>query len=80
MSMEADQRGRLRDILHAAKLIAAYVEGCTEADFGRNAEKQDAVVRRIGIIGEAAAHLTEDPNPFSLPRLLQIHGNASSVA
>ena len=49
--METDQLGRLRDILEAARLIASYVKGTTEADFGANTEKQDAVIRRIEIIG-----------------------------
>jgi uncharacterized protein with HEPN domain len=31
--MEADQLGRLRDILEAARLIARYLTNTTEADF-----------------------------------------------
>jgi len=57
--MEPDQLGRLQDILQAARLIAAYVKETTEADFRGNLEKQDAVIRRIEILGEAVAHLTE---------------------
>ncbi|MBI4025425.1 MAG: DUF86 domain-containing protein [Verrucomicrobia bacterium] len=50
----------MRDILHAAHLIAAYVKGVTERDFVTNTEKQDAVIRRIEIIGESTAHLSEE--------------------
>jgi uncharacterized protein with HEPN domain len=57
--MEADQLGRLRDILQAARMIVSYLKDTTEADFVANSEKQDAVIRRIEIIGEATAHLTE---------------------
>jgi uncharacterized protein with HEPN domain len=57
--METDQLGRLRDILEAARLIASYIQDTTESDFRTNTEKQDAVIRRIEIIGEATAHLTE---------------------
>ena len=57
--MEADQLGRLQDILQAARLIASYVQDSTEANFLADAEKQDAVIRRMEIIGEATAHLTE---------------------
>ena len=57
--METDQLGRLRDILEAARLIGSYVKDTTEADFHANKQKQDAVLRRIEIIGEAAAHVTE---------------------
>jgi uncharacterized protein with HEPN domain len=58
--MEAEQLGRLRDIMEAARLIAAYVQDTTEAEFHVDTQKQDAVIRRIEIIGEATAHLTEE--------------------
>ena len=41
--MEIDQLGRLRDVLEAARLVAAYVKGTTETEFAANTEKQDAV-------------------------------------
>ena len=37
--MEADLFGRLRDILQAARLIGAYVNGVTEAEFRKDTEK-----------------------------------------
>ena len=58
--MEADQLGRLRDILEASRLIASYVKDTAEADFRSDTQKQDAVVRRIEIIGEATAHLNDE--------------------
>ena len=58
--MEADQIGRLRDILTASRLIASYVKETSEADFLADPQKQDAVIRRIEIIGEATAHLNDD--------------------
>ena len=58
--METDQLGRLRDILNAARLIQSYVHGVSQVDFSTNLEKQDAIIRRIEIIGEATAHLTEE--------------------
>ena len=57
--MEASQLGRLHDILNAAQLIALYVKDATEVDFMASPEKQDAIIRRIEIIGEAAVHLME---------------------
>ena len=66
--METDQLGRLRDILEAARLIGAYVKDTTETDFRANKQKQDAVIRRIEIIGEAAAHLT-DATRQAMPEL-----------
>ena len=55
--MKTDQLGRLRDILEAARLIGTYVKNTTETDFYTDKQKQDAVIRRIEIIGEAAAHV-----------------------
>ena len=49
--MEVEQLGRLRDILEAARLIDAYVKDTTESDFHADKQKQDAVIRRIEIIG-----------------------------
>ena len=57
--METDQLDRLRDILEAPRLIALYVNDTKESAFRSDLQKQDAVIRRIEIIGEAAAHLTE---------------------
>ena len=58
--MEADQLGRLRDILTAARLIASYVRDTDEAGFLTDTQKQDAVIRRIEIIGEATVHLSDE--------------------
>jgi uncharacterized protein with HEPN domain len=43
--MQADQLGRLQDILGAARLIAAYLRETSETEFLANSEKQDAVIR-----------------------------------
>src|SRR5262245_5449627 len=51
--MDVEQLGRLRDILEAARLIARYVSDTTEAAFRADRQKQEAVIRRIEIIGEA---------------------------
>jgi uncharacterized protein with HEPN domain len=57
--MEIDQLGRLRDIREACSLIEGYTAGVSSEDFFEDTEKQDAVIRRIEIIGEATAHLSE---------------------
>ena len=57
--MEIDQLGRLRDIREACLLIESYMVGVSSEDFFEDTEKQDAVIRRIEIIGEATAHLSE---------------------
>jgi uncharacterized protein with HEPN domain len=57
--MEIDQLGRLRDIREACLLIESYMTGVSSEDFFKDTEKQDAVIRRIEIIGEATAQLSE---------------------
>ncbi len=66
--MEADQIGRLRDILNAARLVASYVKDVSATEFNENTEKQDAVVRRLEVIGEATDHLSE-PTRSAIPGL-----------
>jgi uncharacterized protein with HEPN domain len=41
-------------------LIENYLAGLSEGSFYNSAEKQDAVLRRIQIIGEAAKHIPEE--------------------
>lgn len=50
----------LIDILEAAKLARSYVEGKTQDDFLADTQCQDAVIRRLEIIGEAAGRLSEE--------------------
>lgn len=66
--MDADQVGRLRDIPEAARLICSYVAGVDETAFRRDTQRQDAVVRRIEIIGEATLHLSDETR-LAIPQL-----------
>lgn len=50
----------LEDISECIALIESYVAGLTQADFERNIEKQDAVIRRIEIIGEAVKSIPDE--------------------
>ena len=66
--MEADQIGRLRDILEAARLVTAYAKNNAEADFLTNTEKQDAIIRRLEIMGRQSRTLMKargSPSPSS---------------
>ena len=56
------QRDReyLLDILEAAKLALAYVSGKTREEFLQNTQCQDAVVRRLEIIGEASRRVSSE--------------------
>jgi uncharacterized protein with HEPN domain len=48
----------LLDIREAIQRIVAYPEGMTLAQFLQDTKTQDAVVRNLEIIGEAAKHLS----------------------
>ena len=57
--MERD-RVYLLDILHAARLAVSYVESLSQCAFLEDIQRQDAVIRRIEIIGEAARRITDE--------------------
>jgi uncharacterized protein with HEPN domain len=48
----------LRDILDSARAIRSYLAGVSREQFGANSEKQDAVIRRYAVMGEAARRLS----------------------
>jgi len=48
----------LLDILQSARLAVAYLSGWTQERFLGSTEKQDSVVRRLVIIGEAARRVS----------------------
>lgn len=55
-----DNQVYLRDILESISAIEDYVKDLSEGDFFTDQEKQDAVIRRLEIIGEATKNLDED--------------------
>lgn len=58
-------RAYLKDILDAARLARHYIKGKSWEDFQDDTQCQDAVVRRVEIIGEAARRLSpESLNTF----------------
>lgn len=50
----------LYDILESARLAVSYVTGKTRANFLSDIQGQDAVKRRIMIIGEAANRISQE--------------------
>ena len=50
----------LRDIEESARLAVSYMEGVSLESFAADTQLQDAVVRRIEIIGEAARRVSEE--------------------
>lgn len=58
--MSRSVRILLEEILESADRVQSYVEMMTFEDFENDVEKQDSVIRRIEIIGEAAKGLPSD--------------------
>jgi uncharacterized protein with HEPN domain len=48
----------LLDILESARIAIEYVSGKTWVEFQEDTQCQDAVLRRVEIIGEAARHIS----------------------
>ena len=49
----------LEDIVAAADRIASYVEGVTRSEFEADQMRIDAVIRNLGIIGEATKQIPD---------------------
>ena len=58
--MSPEEKLRLSHIAQAAVLIADYVNGVSKEAFLSDTLRQDAVIRRIQIIGEAVRHLSHE--------------------
>ena len=58
--MTRSTRHWLEDILEAAELLQQYTAGLSFDEFSYDVEKQDAVARRLEIIGQAVKELPQD--------------------
>lgn len=58
----------LLDIWQSAELILSYTSDCTKDEFLRNLQLQDAVIRRLLVMAEAAKRLSEETR-LSLPNV-----------
>ena len=47
----------INHVLESIAIVEKHLKGVTKKEFLKNIEKQDAVIRRIGIIGEAVKNL-----------------------
>jgi uncharacterized protein with HEPN domain len=66
-------------MLDAARTAVLYVRGVTEEQFVLNTEKQDAVIYRVGVIGEAARNVSEETRGALALRWLDITGMRNRV-
>lgn len=60
MAKARDESVFLEDIIECIDKIEEYVGELTEREFEDNTEKQDAVIRRIEIMGEAVKNLSKE--------------------
>ena len=60
MSKKRDTLVYIEDVLESFDKILRYTENLTEKEFEANDEKQDAVIRRIEIVGEAIKSVPDD--------------------
>lgn len=58
--MKKDPKIFLFHILESCHAVEKYIQDVGEDDFRRNEEKQDAVIRKIEVIGEAVKNLPLD--------------------
>lgn len=58
--MKRDVRVYLDDILESIGLIQKYTANITEDEFRKSVDIQDAVIRRLEIIGEAVKHIPDE--------------------
>lgn len=68
-------RQSLLDIVYCADLVQQYLSGKTRPELEQDRMLQDAIVRRLEIVGEAARRLSDDArNELSHIRWSQIMG------
>lgn len=58
--MKKDDTVFLTHILESITAIEEYVQNVSEDEFFRSREKQDAVIRRLEIVGEAVNNLSDE--------------------
>jgi len=58
--MKRDYKVYLDDILESIEKIEDYTQGKSWSDFAKDTELQDAVLRRLEIIGEAVKHISDE--------------------
>ncbi len=58
--MIKDPQVFLKHILDSIEIVEEYTKSLSKEEFLKSQEKQDAVTRRLEIIGEAVRNLTED--------------------
>lgn len=58
--MKRDIRVYLEDVLESIEKIEEYIKPITENDFYKNTQVQDAILRRLEIVGEAVKNVPQE--------------------
>lgn len=58
--MKKEVSTHLKDIIKSCDLISGYIHNLSQEAFEENFESQDAVIRRLEIIGEAVKRIPDD--------------------
>jgi uncharacterized protein with HEPN domain len=59
--LSSDDLGLLRDIVFSGRRVLSYVAGMQQSEFDTDPKTQDAVIYRLGVVGEAARWLSDGP-------------------
>jgi uncharacterized protein with HEPN domain len=57
---DKDYKMYVEDMLESIEYISKFLQNINEVQFSQDVQLQDAVIRRLGIIGEAATRLTNE--------------------
>ncbi len=58
--MKKDPRIHVSFILECIELIEEYLKGLTETEFLNSTQQQDAIIRRVELIGEAVKNISPE--------------------
>lgn len=58
--MKRDMRLYIKDIVESIEAIEEYTKRITEVEFYKNRQTQDAVLRRLEVIGEAVKNIDDN--------------------
>jgi uncharacterized protein with HEPN domain len=58
--MPREWRQRIEDIVQCVRRIDAYISGMTQTAFEADEKTQDAVLRNLELVGEAARHIPKE--------------------
>lgn len=58
--MSSDDQALLRDIVFSGRRALSYVAGMQQREFDTDPKTQDAVIYRLGVVGEAARWLSDE--------------------